>query len=130
MTAVSATIEMESYLQPKPSRIAQVEPEKGTEPVIAAIQHQQTALLSTPDKVMEQLDKLEMKTPKEPPKRPSVGPGGGSGQRPVVCRVTGKGIMLRVVHHYNYLHRQEPTNVTQNLCPYSQLLIPIVWLGP
>ena len=73
VTAVSATIEMESYLQPKPSRIAQVEPEKGTEPVIAAIQHQQTALWSTLDKVMERLDKLEMKT-QEPPKGPSVGP--------------------------------------------------------
>ena len=41
VTVVSATIEMESYLQPKPSQIAQVEPEKGTEPVIATIQHQQ-----------------------------------------------------------------------------------------
>ena len=74
VTAVSATIEMESYLQPKPSRIAQVEPEKGTEPV-----------------VMERLDKLEMKT-QEPPKGPSVGPGGGSGRRPVMCRVTGRAL--------------------------------------
>ena len=41
VTVVSATIEMESYLQPKPSQIAQVEPEKGTEPVNATIQHQQ-----------------------------------------------------------------------------------------
>ena len=76
--------EIESYLPPKPSQNAQVEPEKGTEPVIAAIQHQQTALLSTLDKVMERLDKLEMKT-QEPPKGPSVGPGGGAGQRPVMC---------------------------------------------
>ena len=103
VTAVCATIEMEPYLQPKPSRITQVEPEKGIEPVIAAIQHQQTALLNTLDKVVERLDKLEMKT-QEPPKGPSVGQGGGSGRRPVVCRVTGKGTMLGVVHHYHYPH--------------------------
>ena len=34
---------------------------------------------------MERLDKLERKT-QEPPKEPSVGPGGGAGQRPVMCR--------------------------------------------
>ena len=37
--AVSSTIKMESYLQPKPSRVAQIEPEQGAESVIAAIQH-------------------------------------------------------------------------------------------
>ena len=84
--AVSGTIEMESYLQPKPSRIAQVEPEPGTESVIAAIQHQQTALMGALDKVMERLDKLEAKT-QEPPRRPPVEPRGGTARRPtIVCR--------------------------------------------
>jgi hypothetical protein len=83
MEAVSGTIEMESYLQPKPSRIAQVEPEPAAESVIAAIQHQQTALLDALDKVMEL---LEAKT-QEPPKGPPAAPRGGSGRRPIiVCR--------------------------------------------
>ena len=71
--AVSGTIEMESYLQPKPSRIDQVEPESVTESIIAAIQHQQTAILRALDKVMERLEKLEAKAqeaPKGPPVRP------------------------------------------------------------
>ena len=86
MEAVSGTIEMESYLQPKPSRIAQVELEPATESVIAAIQHQQTALLGALDKVVECLEKLEAKT-QEPPKGPPAAPRGSSGRRPViVCR--------------------------------------------
>ena len=86
MEAVSGTIEMESYLQPKPSRIAQVEPEPAAESVIAAIQNQQTALLGALDKVMEHLEKLEAKA-QEPPKGPPAAPRGSSGRRPViVCR--------------------------------------------
>ena len=86
MEAVSGTIEMESYLQPKPTRIAQVEPEPAAESVIAAIQNQQTALLGALDKVMERLEKLEAKA-QEPPKGPPAAPRGSSGRRPViVCR--------------------------------------------
>ena len=78
--AVSATIEMESYLQPKPSQVAQVELESGTESVLASIQCQQKALLNTLDKVVERLEKLEAKSKEQPPS-----PQGGSNQK-VVCR--------------------------------------------
>ena len=82
--AVSATIEMESYLQPKPSHVAQVEPEQGTDSVIAAIQHQQRALTSALDKMMERLEKLKAKSldhPKVAASSPSQ-----AGRRVVVCR--------------------------------------------
>ena len=36
-TEVGATIEMESYVQSKPSQIAKIEPEIGTEPVTDAV---------------------------------------------------------------------------------------------
>jgi len=50
--AVSATIEMESYLRPKPSHIAQVEPEQPqTDAVIAAVQLKQ-------DTEMEMLENI------------------------------------------------------------------------
>ena len=104
VTAVGATIEMESYLQPKPSQIAQIEQEKATESVIAAIQHQQTTLLSALDKVMERLNKLEMKA-QESPKGPFVGRGGGLvGDQSCAASAPGKGTMLEVVHHYHYPH--------------------------
>ena len=70
MEAVSGTIEMESYLQPKPSGIAQVEPEHTAESVIAAIQHQQTVLLGALHKVVERLENWKPKHRQEiPPSR-------------------------------------------------------------
>ena len=85
MEAVSTTIEMESYLQPKPSRIAQVEPELGSESVVTAIQHQREVLLDALDKVMEKLERLEAKSWEQPP-GPSVGQNGGSSRKVIMCR--------------------------------------------
>jgi len=51
--AVCATIEMESYLRPKPSRIAQVEPEQPqTDAVIAAVQLKQDTLMAMLENIL------------------------------------------------------------------------------
>ena len=82
--AVSATIEMESYLQPRPGCVAQIEPEQGTESVIAAIQHQQRALAVVLDKVIERLEKLEAKGMEQ--SRVTTPKPNQAGRRIVVCR--------------------------------------------
>ena len=72
-----------------------MEPEQGTDSVVASVQHQQTALLGALDKVMEQLEKLEAKA-QEPPKGPPVAPRATGGQRPVVCRKSPRTLCTRV----------------------------------
>ena len=64
--AVSATIEMESYLQPKLSCVGQVEPEQRTKSVYAAIQHQERALTGALDKVIgsKEVGSKELGSPK------------------------------------------------------------------
>ena len=57
---VSATIEMESYLKPKPSHVAQVEPEQShTDTAIAAVQLKQDAMMGVLKNIMVRLEKLE-----------------------------------------------------------------------
>ena len=82
MEAVSATIEMESYLQPKTGRVAHVdESDREADSVIGAIQQQQKSLLSAMDRVMERLEKLEAQN-RETVRPP---PSGSSNRRAVVC---------------------------------------------
>ena len=54
------TIEMESYLKPKPSHVAQVEPEQShSGAVIAAVQLKQDAMMGVLENIMARLEKLE-----------------------------------------------------------------------
>ena len=58
--AVSATIEMESYLKPKPSYMAQVEPEQShADTAIAAVQLKQDTMMGVLENIMARLEKLE-----------------------------------------------------------------------
>ena len=85
--AVSATIEMESYLQPKASRVAFVEESNGgVDPVIGAIQQQQKSVLNVLDRVMERLEKLEANS-REVTKPPTPGP---LNRRAVICRICNR----------------------------------------
>ena len=83
--AVSATIEMESYLRPKPSHIAQVEPEQPkTDTVIAAVQLKQDAMLGMLENIMARLEKLEART-REGRQSPLENAEPRT-RKPVVCR--------------------------------------------
>ena len=55
--AVSSTLEMESYLLPRPGKIATVDIE--TESVIAAVQGKQDLMMDMLQGIMERLDRLE-----------------------------------------------------------------------
>ena len=85
--AVSATIEMESYLKPRPSHVAQVEPEQSQmEAVIAAVQHKQDTIMGMLENVMARLEKLESW---EKRGERQQAPGGNlepRQKRPIVCR--------------------------------------------
>ena len=82
---MSATIEMESYLRPKPSHIAQVEPEQPkTDTVIAAVQLKQDAMLGMLENIMARLEKLEART-REGRQSPLENAEPKT-RRPVVCR--------------------------------------------
>ena len=115
--AVSATLEMESYLQPKPSRIAQVELEPETESVMASIQCQQKALLGALDKVMERLERLEAKC-QEQSKVPSRAPS-GSNRKVVVCRKCYQ------EGHYARGCASQPLPPTSQRDPGSVSLLPV-----
>ena len=54
---MSSTLEMESYLLPRPSKVATVEIE--TESVIAAVQGKQDLMMDMLQGMMERLDRLE-----------------------------------------------------------------------
>ena len=61
--AVTATLELESYLTPSsgPGRVAQVEVEEPSaqEAIVAAVKSQQDAMLDLMSKLVERLEKLE-----------------------------------------------------------------------
>ena len=83
--AVSATIEMESYLRPKPSHIAQVEPEQPqTDAVIAAVQLKQDTMMGMLENILSRLEKLESRT-REGRQAP-IENAEPRNKRPVVCR--------------------------------------------
>ena len=82
--AVSATIEMESYLKPKASHVAQVEPEQAhPDAVIAAVQHKQDAIMGMLENIMSRLEKLEARTNEG--RSASAGNPEPRARRPVVC---------------------------------------------
>ena len=82
--AVSATIEMESYLKPKPSHVAQVEPEQShADTAIAAVQLKQDAMMGVLENIMARLEKLEAQASEGRPTL--VGNSEPRAKRPVVC---------------------------------------------
>ena len=82
--AVSATIEMESYLKPKASHVAQVEPKQAhPDAVIAAVQHKQDAIMGMLENIMSRMAKLEARTSEG--QSASAGNPRSRAKRPVVC---------------------------------------------
>ena len=82
--AVSATIEMESYLKPKPSHVAQVEPEQShADTAIAAVQLKQDAMMGVLENIMARLEKLEAQANEGRPT--PVGNSEPRAKRRVVC---------------------------------------------
>ena len=82
--AVSATIEMESYLKPKASHVAQVEPEQShSGAVIAAVQLKQDAMMGVLENIMVRLEKMEARASEGRPV-PTGNPEHRA-RRPVVC---------------------------------------------
>lgn len=82
--AISAIIEMESYLKPRPSNVGQVEPEQAhTSPVIAA-QQKQDVMMSMLENMMARLEKLETRARERQPAA-ARNPEPRS-RRPIVCR--------------------------------------------
>ena len=82
--AVSATIEMESYLKPKPTSIAQIEPARPeTDTVIATVQHKQDAMMGMLENIMTRLEKLEARMGSGQPQRSENAES--RTRRPVVC---------------------------------------------
>ena len=58
--AVSANIEMEYYLKPKPTSIVQIEPVRlEIDTVTATVQHKQNAMMGMLESIMTRLEKLE-----------------------------------------------------------------------
>ena len=82
--AVSATIEMESYVKPKPSHVAQVELEQShADTAIAAVQLKQDAMMGVLESIMARLEKLEAQASEEQPT--PIGNSEPRAKRPVVC---------------------------------------------
>ena len=82
--AISATIEMESYLKPKASHVAQMEPEQAhPDAVILAVQHKQDAIMGMLENIMSRLEKLEVRTNEG--RSASASNPEPRARRPVVC---------------------------------------------
>ena len=82
--AVSATIEMETYVKPRPTPISQVEPAPlRTDAVIAAVQLKQDSMMGMMESIMTRLERLEARLVKEP--QPRVSGAERRGKKPVVC---------------------------------------------
>ena len=91
--AVSSTIELESYLSKEPSKgssvVSHVTPEE--DPVVGGVQPVQEGLLSTMQKLVERVEKLEMTispghqgfSPQTPQRRRGITP---NSRGPIVCR--------------------------------------------
>lgn len=77
---------MESYLKPRPSHVAQVEPEQShSEAVITAVQLKQDTMMEMLENIVVRLEKLETRASEGRPVPGPVGNPKPSGKRPVVC---------------------------------------------
>ena len=81
--AVSSTLEMESYLVPRPSKVATVDIE--TDSVIATVQGKQDLMMDMLQGMMERLDRLE----KQMCRKPTL-TGLSSRTNPIICRKCGQ----------------------------------------